>query len=124
MQTIREKNTFCTHFSVIPLCQRSFRSLLKYRTIVLYLFSPSLGSFNRSIVQSFIFFIPSSVSGTTIIYFLYYYPFSIHFRDHLAIILNITIGFLSHFTWSFFYLVHSVNCLRGGDFSNCVRVRT
>ena len=38
-------------FTVNPLCQRSFRSLLKYRTIVLYLLFPSL------------------VSGTTIIYF-------------------------------------------------------
>ena len=35
------------------------------------------------------------MSGTTIIYCLYYYPFSIHFRDHLAIILNVTVGFLS-----------------------------
>ena len=52
-------------------------------------------SFNRSFVQSFIVFIPSSVSGTTIIYCLYYYSFSIHFRDHLAIILNVTVGFLS-----------------------------
>ena len=32
-------------------------------------------SFNRSFVQSFIVFIPSSVSGTTIIYCLYYYSF-------------------------------------------------
>ena len=40
-------------------------------------------------------FSPSSLSGTTIIYFLYYYSFSIHFRDHLAIILNVTVGFLS-----------------------------
>ena len=45
-------------------------------------------------------FSPSSLSGTTIIYFLYYYSFSIHFRDHLAIILNVTVGFLS-----LFYLV-------------------
>ena len=40
-------------------------------------------------------FSPSSLSGTTIIYCLYYYSFSIHFRDHLAIILNVTVGFLS-----------------------------
>ena len=45
-------------------------------------------------------FSPSSLSGTTIIYCLYYYSFSIHFRDHLAIILNVTVGFLS-----LFYLV-------------------
>ena len=36
-----------------------------------------------------------SLSGTTIIYCLYYYSFSIHSRDHLAIILNVTVGFLS-----------------------------
>ena len=29
MQTIREKNTFCTHFSVIPLCQRSIIQCFK-----------------------------------------------------------------------------------------------
>ena len=40
-------------------------------------------------------FSPSSLSGTTIIYCLYYYSFSIHFRDHLAIILNVSVGFLS-----------------------------
>ena len=40
---------------------------------------------------------PSSVSGTTIVYFLYYYSYSIHFRDHLAIILNVTVGSLSLF---------------------------
>ena len=40
-------------------------------------------------------FSPSSLSGTTIIYCLYYYSSSIHFRDHLAIILNVTVGFLS-----------------------------
>lgn len=37
---------------------------------------------------------PLSVSGATIVYFLYYYSFSIHFRDHLAIITNVSVGYL------------------------------
>ena len=52
---------------------------------------------------------PSSVSDTTIIYCLYFYSFSIHFRDHLATILNVTVWSLSLlclfpfcFTCSFF----------------------
>ena len=45
-----------------------------------------------------LFLSPSSLSGATFI--LYYYSFSIHFHDHLAIILNVTVGFLS-----FLYLV-------------------
>ena len=97
--------SFSSFFYKYTICQRSFRSFLKYRTIVLHFLFPSLvhhspvhsivHSFNRSFVQSFIVFIPSSLSGTTIIYCLYYYSFSIHFRDHLAIILNVTVGFLS-----------------------------
>ena len=86
MQIFGQENEFFMSFSSFfykyTICQRSFRSFLKYRTIVLYLLFPSL------------------VSGTTIIYCLYYYSFSIHFRDHLAIILNVTVGFLS-----LFYLV-------------------
>jgi len=38
---------------------------------------------------------------------LYYYSFSIHLRDHLAIILNVTIGFLSLlylFLFPYFYI--------------------
>ena len=42
----------------------------------------------------------SSLSGFTVVYCLYFYSFSIHFRDHLAIILNVSVGFLS-----LFYLV-------------------
>ena len=52
----------------------------------------------------YFFLSPSSVSGTTIIYCLYFCSFSIHFRDHLAIILNVTIGFLSLFYLFPFYL--------------------
>ena len=37
----------------------------------------------------------SSLSGFTVVYCLYFYSFSIHFRDQLAIILNVTVGFLS-----------------------------
>ena len=36
MQTIREKNTFCTHFSVIPLCQRSIIPSFKCQDRTLY----------------------------------------------------------------------------------------
>ena len=49
-------------------------------------------------------FSPSSVSGTTIIYCLYFYSFSIHFRNHLATILNVSVGFLSLFYLFPFYL--------------------
>lgn len=52
---------------------------------------------------------PLSVPGTTIIYCLYFYSFSIHFHDHLATILNVTVWPLSLlylfpfcFTCSFF----------------------
>ena len=41
-----------------------------------------------------LFFCPFVVSGAT---FILYYSFSIHFRDHLAIILNVPVGFLSLF---------------------------
>ncbi len=41
-----------------------------------------------------LFFLPLSVPGTTIIYCWYFYSFSIHFRDHLATILNVSVGFL------------------------------
>ncbi len=58
-----------------PLCQRSFDASFKCRICTI--------------------FSPSSVSGTTIIYFWYFYSFSIHFHDHLASILNVTVGFLS-----------------------------
>ena len=35
-QTIRKKNTFCTHFSVIPLCQRSIIQCFKCQDRTLY----------------------------------------------------------------------------------------
>ena len=40
-------------FTVNPLCQRSFRSLLKYRTIVLYLLFP-LTRFIQSFIRSLV----------------------------------------------------------------------
>ena len=42
-------------------------------------------------------------SCRTQLFILYYYSFSIHFHDHLAIITNVSVGFLSHFTQSFFF---------------------
>ena len=59
---------------------------------------------NMSKIFSFLFKVPndSTISsfpltrvGHNYYLFLYYYSFSIHFRDHLAIILNVTVGFLS-----------------------------
>ena len=41
------------------------------------------------------FFRPHSCRAQ--LFILYYYSFSIHFHDHLAIILNVTVGFLSLF---------------------------
>jgi uncharacterized membrane protein len=48
---------------------------------------------------------PSSLSGTTIIYCLYFYSFSIHFHDHLATILNVTDRFLYRLTIIVFYFL-------------------
>ena len=75
------------------LCQRSFDASFKCRICTI--------------------FSPSFVSGTTIVYFWYFYSFSIHFRDYPATILNVTVGYLSFFFSLFlfylpcsFYFVH------------------
>ena len=75
------------------LCQRSFDASFKCRICTI--------------------FSPSFVSGTTIVYFWYFYSSSIHFRDYPATILNVTVGYLSFFFSLFlfylpcsFYFVH------------------
>ena len=71
----------------------------------LYLFCLACVFFTQNLFQKRhnpLFPFPSSVSGATIVYFMYYYSFSIHFHDHLAIILNVTVGFLSLFYLSLF----------------------
>jgi len=71
------------------LCQRSFDASFQCRICTI--------------------FSPLSLSGTTIIYCLYFYSFSILFRDYPATILNVTVWSLSLlylfpfcFTCSFF----------------------
>ena len=60
MQTIREKNTFCTHFSVIPLCQRSIIQCFKcqdrtlhFHCILYYIFIPYLYAYIRVYIYLF-----------------------------------------------------------------------
>ena len=59
-----------------------------------------------------VLFTPVSVSGATIIYCLYFYSFSIHFRDHLTIILNVSVGFLSFLLYLFLFRLSLCLCTR------------
>ena len=69
-------------FTVNPLCQRSFRSLLKYRTIVLYLFFPLtrfIQSFIRSLVNRSSFSSPHPCRAQLLfIFVLFIYLFFRH----------------------------------------------
>ena len=55
---------------------------LYYFYLACIFFLYSLYCFSKK--DTCLLFFPLSVSGATIVYFLYYYSFSIHFRDHLA----------------------------------------
>ena len=85
--------TFCT-FSTKPVLFLS--SLYLFCLACVFLSQISLKKRHNPL-----FPFPSSVSGAT---FILYYSFSIHFRDHLVIILNVTVGFPSLFYLFPFYL--------------------
>ena len=78
MQTFEQQNANKMHFSIIPYgitMSKIFRCLFSVPHLH-YLFA--LIPVGRNFI-------------------LYYYSISIHFRDHLASILNVTVGFLSLF---------------------------
>ena len=106
------------------LCQRSFRPLFKYRTIVLYLFSPHPCRAQLFIDLLFFFiyisglFLSLFTSSTLhLLFFLHfiYTSFSIHFRDHPATILNVTVGFLSLLYLFLFYSACSFFVSKGNN---------
>ena len=81
-----------------------FSDICKRLTKKISIFLVFFGNSTISKIFSFLFKVPndSTISsfplfpvGHNYYLFLYYYSFSIHFRDHLAIILNVTVGFLS-----------------------------
>ena len=79
-------NTACIIFCL----STSYSLYYFYLACIFFLYS--LYCFSKK--DTCLLFLPLSVSGTTIVYFLYFYSFSIHFRDHLAIITNVSVGYL------------------------------
>ncbi len=77
---------------------QSYKKILTYASKSQEKFS-FFSPFYKQISMSKIF-CPSLCRAQLFIWYLYrvYYVFPFHFRDHLATILNVTIGFLSHFT--------------------------
>ena len=83
-----------------------FSDICKRLTKKISIFLVFFGNSTISKIFSFLFKVPNDGTissfpltrvGHNYYLFLYYYSFSIHFRDHLASILNVSVGFLSLF---------------------------
>ena len=108
MQIFRQENEFFMSFSSFfykyTICQRSFDASFSAASALSFHPYPCRAQLFIDLLF-FLICISSSFLSPLIIE-----SFSIHFRDHLAIILNVTIGYLSFFfslvlfTWSFLIL--------------------